>query len=557
MSASLQDLSEPGTPDTADTINERTYGAGDRSSADSVFSHDTSATSLTNLPPLQTKGLDDSDAHQLEPLVEDDPRSFDLVDPPKQQQQQHVALGVYALEARADLMFSDRHLHAIFDRPKLLLKFTTFLNTHRPQSIPVLIYYLDALKAIRAIHYANAVAEALDPLRGLDFTRRAAPPTTNTHLDDKARRAFDLLVRDDLPAYIAHVWTSLVSASIQRRITGTLAPHLREASEGLAETFCLSDPSRRDNPIVFASDEFARTTQYGMTYAIGRNCRFLQGPRTAPASVRRLALACAAGRQLTEVFVNYRRDGSPFINLLMIAPLMDSRGNLRYYLGAQVDVSGLLKACSDLPALETLADHDADPNAAPVDSNNDHRAPANDEFQALARMFNGAELDTVRRHGGRMHKEYVDDADAESLSGDRRPRLLLKDPGQDVLDGRDSSRLGEDRDGDDEDRDGGTDVDADADARVDGDGRGRSQAQSQSRTQDLDRDQGQGVLAADPAVRESINGRLEGVYRHVSPHHFLSLSLCAARWTFIFLPSRALWILVSGLWFSSQPAIFV
>lgn len=29
-------------------------------------------------------------------------------------------------------------------------------------------------------------------------------------------------------------------------------------SEGLAETFCLTDPSRRDNPIIFASDGMYR-----------------------------------------------------------------------------------------------------------------------------------------------------------------------------------------------------------------------------------------------------------------------------------------------------------
>lgn len=54
-----------------------------------------------------------------------------------------------------------------------------------------------------------------------------------------------------------------------------------------------------------------------------------------------------------------------------------------------------------------------------------------DEFQELGEMFNGAELDTVRRYGGRMHKEYVDDSDRESI---HRPRLLLKDPSQDILD---------------------------------------------------------------------------------------------------------------------------
>jgi hypothetical protein len=62
------------------------------------------------------------------------------------------------------------------------------------------------------------------------------------------------MVQNDLPAYITHVYIQTVSLSITRRIIGTLPPHLREASEGLAEVFCLTDPSRPDNPIVFASE---------------------------------------------------------------------------------------------------------------------------------------------------------------------------------------------------------------------------------------------------------------------------------------------------------------
>ena len=49
-----------------------------------------------------------------------------------------------------------------------------------------------------------------------------------------------------------------------------------------------------------------------------------------------------------------RRDGSPFLNLLMMAPLMDSKGKVRYFIGAQVDVSGLLKECSELEAMQRL-----------------------------------------------------------------------------------------------------------------------------------------------------------------------------------------------------------
>lgn len=421
---SRDSLSEPTTPDT---MNDPQFGTGDRSSRDSRDSIDTSATSIHTLPPLQTKGVDHADAHALEPLMEDDPRSFDLFEPP----QEESNVGVYELEKQALQLFSSDHLSAIFSNSKLLLRFTGFLNSHRPQSIPLLIYYLDALKALRAIKYANAVAEALEPIPTCDFTKGNAEETANNALQEKANKAFEILVKEDLPAYIAYTWIQVVSTSIQRRITGTLAPHLRETSEGLAEVFCLSDPSRPDNPIVFASEEFSRTTQYGLNYSIGRNCRFLQGPKTDSNSTRRLAEACRAGKEQSEVFVNYRRDGSPFMNLLMIAPLMDSRGIVRYFIGAQVDVSGLLKSCSDLPGLTQLVDDEWErKNVGKVNK------PKKDEFQELSEMFNAAELGTVNRYGGSMHREYVDDSDTDSVHGGtpQKPRLMLSDPTQETLD---------------------------------------------------------------------------------------------------------------------------
>ncbi|KAL8694412.1 MAG: hypothetical protein Q9218_000904 [Villophora microphyllina] len=113
---------------------------------------------------------------------------------------------------------------------------------------------LDALKALKAIKYSNAVAEALSPIQGHDFTTLPVRPTLNSVLEDKAAKAFDALVEDDLPAYITHMYVQIVSLSISQRITGTLAPHLREASEGLAECFVITDVNRPDNPIVFASE---------------------------------------------------------------------------------------------------------------------------------------------------------------------------------------------------------------------------------------------------------------------------------------------------------------
>jgi hypothetical protein len=220
-----------------------------RSSADSVISYESSAPSIATqaLPPLQQKGNTDED-DRLSPLLEDDPRSWDLVAPAETAHKQ------YSLEYESEQLFSREHLQAIFSDTPSLLRFSSFLSKARPKSVPILIYYLDALKALRAINYANAIAEALDPIEGLEFTHSHARSTVNAPLEEKAKQAFDTLVRDDLPAYITHVFTQVVSVSINKRITGNMPPMLREASEGLAEVFCLTDPSRTDNPIIFASE---------------------------------------------------------------------------------------------------------------------------------------------------------------------------------------------------------------------------------------------------------------------------------------------------------------
>lgn len=200
-----------------------------------------------DLPPLQDQsGFDETD--RMAPLADDSQGSFDLVSPPQEGHQS------YSLEHRSEQVFSRQHLEMIFAHPSSLLRFTAFLSTHRPRSIPVLIYFLDALKALKALKYANAISEALKPIQDYQFTQKTPQITTNEQLEKKAAQAFTILTEEDLPAFITQIYVQVVSLSISRRITGTLPPHLREASEGLAEVFCLTDPSRPDNPIVFASE---------------------------------------------------------------------------------------------------------------------------------------------------------------------------------------------------------------------------------------------------------------------------------------------------------------
>ncbi|KAK7398687.1 hypothetical protein QQX98_011929 [Neonectria punicea] len=398
-------------------------------SHDSRWSHkDASSISSSHapstLPALQTKGGMDNDG--LEPLTEEefDPASFDLVVPA------HALGKQYTLETQSELLFSIKHLEVIFEDPVLLQRFSNFVSTARPDSLPILAYYLDTLKALKAIDYANALTGSLKTINGLDFTDDPVTATVNNALRKRADDAFEVMANHDLPAYITHTFIQTVSITIKRKITDTLPPQLRDLSEGLAEVFCLSDPSRPDNPIVFASEEFHRTTQYGMNYAIGRNCRFLQGPKTNPFSVRRIREKLEAGHDHCETFLNYRRDGSPFVNLLMVAPLFDSRGVVRYHLGAQVDVSGLVKECSGLDSLSRLMQRENPeqyPGEAPVGPQ-----PSQDkeeEFRELAEMFDLSELKTVRESGGALHRTHQEDVrDADSVRANwNKPRLLIQD----------------------------------------------------------------------------------------------------------------------------------
>ncbi|MBY6199777.1 PAS domain-containing protein [Maritalea mobilis] len=96
-----------------------------------------------------------------------------------------------------------------------------------------------------------------------------------------------------------------------------------------------SDPSLPDNPMIYVSDEFEAQTGYSPEDAVGRNCRFLQGPDTNPHAIEAIRHGLKAETRFTIDILNYRKDGSPFVNRLRIRPIYDGDGRLIYFAGAQ------------------------------------------------------------------------------------------------------------------------------------------------------------------------------------------------------------------------------
>ena len=101
----------------------------------------------------------------------------------------------------------------------------------------------------------------------------------------------------------------------------------------------ITNPRLPDNPVVFANDAFCRLTGYQREEIVGRNCRFLQGPETDGETVRRVRAAVAAAQPLELDIRNRRKDGEPFWNRLLLAPVHDAAGKLAYFFASQVDVT--------------------------------------------------------------------------------------------------------------------------------------------------------------------------------------------------------------------------
>lgn len=101
----------------------------------------------------------------------------------------------------------------------------------------------------------------------------------------------------------------------------------------------ITDPRQDDNPIIFVNDSFCRLTGYDRAEIVGRNCRFLQGPETDAADVARIRAAIDARREIEIDIRNHRKDGTPFWNRLLMAPVYDAGGELAYFFASQLDVT--------------------------------------------------------------------------------------------------------------------------------------------------------------------------------------------------------------------------
>ncbi|GGD84986.1 hypothetical protein GCM10011515_00870 [Tsuneonella deserti] len=101
----------------------------------------------------------------------------------------------------------------------------------------------------------------------------------------------------------------------------------------------VSNPRLPDNPIIECNEAFVSLTGYTSGEIIGHNCRFLSGAGTEPWLTEMLRNGIRRRQPVMVEILNYKKDGTPFRNAVMVAPIFDAQGELEYFLGSQVEIA--------------------------------------------------------------------------------------------------------------------------------------------------------------------------------------------------------------------------
>ena len=68
---------------------------------------------------------------------------------------------------------------------------------------------------------------------------------------------------------------------------------------------------------------------------IGRNCRFLQGPKTDAKTVQKIRVALEKQEEVCVVLLNYTKTGNTFWNKLYISPIRAAGGDVVNFVAVQ------------------------------------------------------------------------------------------------------------------------------------------------------------------------------------------------------------------------------
>lgn len=114
----------------------------------------------------------------------------------------------------------------------------------------------------------------------------------------------------------------------------------------------ITDPNLPGNPIVFANRSFLEVSGYTMEEVLGQQPFFMNGPGTDPEDARRFREALAEDRDALIETVQYAKDGTYFVAIVLLSAFKDESGHTLHHFLSWADVTRRFVAEKDLAALQ-------------------------------------------------------------------------------------------------------------------------------------------------------------------------------------------------------------
>lgn len=116
------------------------------------------------------------------------------------------------------------------------------------------------------------------------------------------------------------------------------AQRLSQVIEQSPESIIITD---RETRIIYANSAFTESSGYSIEEAIGRPAVFLGSGRTPAVTKNTMWFALEQGKVWRGEFINRRKDGSDYLEEVIISPLRDSSGEVTHYVAIKRDITGL------------------------------------------------------------------------------------------------------------------------------------------------------------------------------------------------------------------------
>ena len=221
---------------------------------------------------------------------------------------------------------------------------TTLYMSHGRKKIAG--YPVDAFergkRSFKEIVHKDDLQKVLDAVREAVETRSHFEVEYRVHAPDGTIRWIEDIGRPCLNEDGRVQWLDGVMFDVtERKQTEERLRLLETAVNDATESVLITD-SELDEPgprIVYANPGFQAMTGYDLDDVVGETPRILQGPETDAELLDELRVLLEEGDSFFGETINYRKDGTPFVNEWSISPVYDDAGTVTHYVAVQRDIT--------------------------------------------------------------------------------------------------------------------------------------------------------------------------------------------------------------------------